>query len=382
MFKLITVAIIYIALTLYIPSKAISWEDEHIHIEKNTEQQDLLKHDETLQITLTQTQQELANITVGKLQSKIAHVRTYAPGELKANGYTSYVVSPRTDSVIMTRHVALGERVKQGDKLVTLYSESMAQAQGDYIVAFNEWLRVKNMNALAVSESQRIQAKTRYLASLGKVTALGLTDGEINKLNNNSNLKLGQHNLYAQINGVVLQDNFSQGQRINTGQTLMLLADETNLWVEARLSTSDNQHISSQSTVEIEHLKHTYQARIIQESHTIDPVTRTRTVRLQVNNQEDRLHAGMFVNVYFTQPTAQPVITVPETALIQTAEGLWQIFIVSQKNHFVAVNVKRGRQFDEQVEVIGIAEGSEVVTQGAFFISSELAKNSFDIHNH
>jgi hypothetical protein len=30
----------------------------------------------------------------------------------------------------------------------------------------------------------------------------------------------------------------------------------------------------------------------------------------------------------------------------------------------------------------GVPAGSRVVTQGAFFIQSELAKSGFDVHNH
>ncbi|OHU85544.1 efflux transporter periplasmic adaptor subunit [Pseudoalteromonas amylolytica] len=331
---------------------------------------------------MSTVQQQLANIHVTALKKHKPSQKLYAPGELKENGYTSYVVSPRTDSVIVTRHTTLGERVKVGDKLITLYSETMAQAQADYMVSASEWKRLENLTDQSLSDSQRVQAKTRYLANMGRLTALGLSSHAISQLDEQSNIELGQYSLYAQIAGIVLQDDFAQGQRVSTGQTLMLLADEQNLWVEARLSVNDSQQISQQSQVVVEYQGRAYPAKVIQESHTIDPVTRTRNVRLQVSNQDHQLHAGMFVNVHFLLPTQQPIVTVPETALVRSTDGDWQVFVTDETNQFEAVQVQRGRAFGEQIEVIGIPEGTHVVTQGAFFISSQLAKSSFDPHNH
>ncbi|WP_238937583.1 efflux RND transporter periplasmic adaptor subunit [Pseudoalteromonas sp. S16_S37] len=383
MFKFTTAVVSALAVTLMCgPFKIANAAQGHNHENPQTEHSDSSEHNDSQAVTLNQLQQQLAKVKVVTLKPEFLLQRLYAPGELKENGYTSYIVSPRTDSVIMTRHVALGEKVKKGDKLVTLFSESMAEAQADYMVAHSEWLRVKNMRQQTLSESERVIAKTRYLASLGKLTALGLNDNAISALATQNEIKLGQYTLYAQINGVVLQDEFAQGQRVETGQTLLLLANEQNLWVEARLSANDSEHISAQSTAIVEFQYHAYDAQVIQESHTIDPLTRTRTVRLVVNNKDDRLHAGMFVNVYFNLPTEQPILAVPETALVRSEDGDWQVFISQEQNQFTAYEVERGRRFGELVEIKGLPLGTQVVTQGAFFIASEFAKSNFDIHNH
>ncbi|WP_105169701.1 efflux RND transporter periplasmic adaptor subunit [Pseudoalteromonas sp. T1lg23B] len=363
-------------------TNAASSAQPHTHNNSIEVADTLSEHEQITHITLTTAQQQLAKVRVTKLQRHQPSQRLYAPGELKENGYTSYVVSPRTDSVIITRHTALGERVNVADKLVTLYSEAMAQAQADYMVSVSQWQRVENLTDQSLSDSQRVLAKTRYLADLGRLTALGLSPQAIKQLDNQSNVELGQYSLYAQISGVVLQDDFAQGQRVNTGQTLMLLANEQNLWVEARLSANDSQHISLESQVVVELQGQTYPAKVIQESHTIDPVTRTRNVRLQVDNQDHQLHAGMFVNVYFLLPAQESILTVPETALVRGTDGDWQVFVKKEENQFIAMEVQRGRAFGDQIEITGLPEGVNVVTQGAFFISSQLAKSSFDPHNH
>ena len=48
----------------------------------------------------------------------------------------------------------------------------------------------------------------------------------------------------------------------------------------------------------------------------------------------------------------------------------------------LAKEVTLGRSFGDYREVFDIEAGLEVVTQGAFFIASQLAKGGFDPHNH
>lgn len=67
------------------------------------------------EVTLTPQQQQLANIKVERLELKTHSQTVYAPGEVKANGYASYVVSPRVDSIVVKRHALLGQHVNKGD---------------------------------------------------------------------------------------------------------------------------------------------------------------------------------------------------------------------------------------------------------------------------
>ena len=48
-------------------------------------------------------------------------------------------------------------------------------------------------------------------------------------------ITLGEYRLRAEIDGAVLGDSFEQGQRIDVGEPLISLADESELWVEAHL---------------------------------------------------------------------------------------------------------------------------------------------------
>jgi len=333
-------------------------------------------------ITLSPQKIALANIKVETLTPQIQYNLVYAPGEIKVNGYNSFIVSPRTESVIMKRHAILGEHVEKGQKLVTLFSESMAQAQADYLIASTEWQRIKKLGKQTVSDSRLVLSETTFNAAYGKLIAFGLTENAIKDITNKSTVSFGQYSLTAHSAGVVLQDDFYQGQRVAAGDLVMLLADENDLWVEAKVSPTKKFDLPINSPATVQFSGQSYQAKVIQEAHTIDPITRTRIIRLSIENKDDSLHSGMFVKINFQFETENKVMAVPEDALVRGADGDWTVFVEDHPGEFEAVEVDLGRSLGDLREIIGLESGSRVVTQGAFFVASEIAKGGFDPHNH
>lgn len=333
-------------------------------------------------ITFSPEKMSLANIEVTTLSPQIFAKSIYAPGEIKANGYTSYIVSARTESVIVSRHATLGEHVEKDQPLVTLFSESMAQAQANYRVTYSEWQRVKKLAKGTISESHLLKSETDYNSALGRLTAFGLTKQAIKSIVKNNSSNLGEYTLVAKRAGAVLSDDFSQGQRVAAGEKIMILANEDNLWVEARVSPNKKLNLPIGTIAKIEFGTQMYEAKVIQEAHTIDPITRTRIVRLIVANNDDSLHSGMFVNVHFQFNTQNPVIAVPETALMRGADGDWTVFVEDHPGEFEAVEVELGQALGSYRQIIGLAANSRVVTKGAFFVASEIAKGGFDPHGH
>ena len=225
------------------------------------EKQDEEVHEEG--ITFSPKQMLLANIEVTELIPRTFAKSIYAPGEIKANGYTSYIVSPRTESVIVSRHATLGEHVEKGQSLVTLFSESMAEAQANLRVTYSEWQRVKKLEKGTVSESRLLKSETEYNSAVGRLTAFGLTKQAIKQGMKSNSSTLGEYTLVAKRSGVVLSDDFAQGQRVAAGDKIMILADEKNLWIEARLSPNKKLNLPIGTLAEIEADTEIYQAQVI-----------------------------------------------------------------------------------------------------------------------
>lgn len=333
-------------------------------------------------VTLSAQQMKIAGIQSTVIEPYQVEFSRYAPAEVKANGYTSYLASPRVDSVVLKRHANLGEHVEKGQPLVTLFSETVADAQAQYLSNSAEWKRVSQLGRKAVGDKRFISAKADYQAASSRLLAYGLDAAAIKALNNNSNTLLGEYTLKAQINGAVLSDNFHQGQRISAGTELMELANETELWVEARLPANQNLTLDKGTEAIIKVGSESFVGTVAQEAHTIDEVTRTRVVRLLVNNSAHRLHPGMFADVYFQFESERPVMAVNEGAILRGADGDWTVYVEDHPGEFLPVEVERGRSFGELREIVGIKAGSKVVTSGAFFVASQIAKGGFDPHNH
>ncbi|MEE8060169.1 MAG: efflux RND transporter periplasmic adaptor subunit [Pseudomonadales bacterium] len=332
-------------------------------------------------IELSSVQRSLADIRVATLMPRTMDYQVYAPGEIKANGYTSYQVSPRVDSVVLRRHVALGNHVHKEQPLVTLLSESVAEAQATYHMSEAEWQRVQQLGRKAVGAKRFVGAQMDYEAAYGRLSAFGLSKTAIHSLSPSQH-PFGEYTLNAAIEGVVLTDDFHQGQRVESGAVLMELADEQVLWVEARLAPTANITLPAGSTAQIKVGGETFMAKVTQEAHTIDPETRTRVVRLLVDNAAHRLHPGMFADVFFLFATQHPVLAVPEAALLRSADGDWTVFVEVEPGHFKAQEVELGRSLGQWREILQIKPGSKVVIAGAFFIASQIAKGDFDPHNH
>ena len=103
-------------------------------------------HDEEEQSTkLTKAQMQISDITVSALVPQKVNFTLFATGELKANGYTSYSVSPRVDSIVIKRHAILGQHIEKGAALVTLFSADVANAQAAYRLTLAQWERVQKL---------------------------------------------------------------------------------------------------------------------------------------------------------------------------------------------------------------------------------------------
>ncbi|OFC69191.1 efflux RND transporter periplasmic adaptor subunit [Alteromonas confluentis] len=339
-------------------------------------------HEEQAEVALSEAQRGLADIHLEVLSPMSLSQQVYAPGEIKVNGYRSYIISPRVSSVVTARHAALGEKVSAGQPLVTLFSEEMIDAQSQLQQTYVEWQRVSKLGQRAVGEKRFIEARTNYNAASRRLQALGLSASTIELIEKNERYPLGEYTLTAQTSGLIMTDDFNQGQRIEPGQPLMLLSDEAHLWVEARLSAQNDLHLAPGDEASVIVGDMSAKAMVTQESHTIDPTSRTRTVRLDLDNTAHRFHSGMFADIYFNGPETTGVLAVPQSALMRDADGDWQIFTETEDGDLSPVTVTLGPKFGEWQAISGVNAGTTYVSRGAFFVASEIAKGGFDPHNH
>ena len=67
---------------------------------------------------------------------------------------------------------------------------------------------------------------------------------------------------------------------------------------------------------------------------------------------------------------------------MQDDEGNWTVFVERNPGQFKQTRVHRGTTRGKKIAIAGIAEGTPVVTEGAFYLGAELAKAASEIHGH
>ena len=359
-------------------------DGEHHNEKESDHKEESGGHDEEAgSVHLNADQMKMANIVVKALQLSDAAITVRAPGEIKLNAYRTIKVSPRINAQIIKRHAKLGDEVNEGQSLVTLSSVEMAEAQGQLLLADKEWKRVKKLGRKVVSARRFLTAKIEYEKSYASAKAYGMNQKEINLLLAQKRSADGSFHLVAKQAGRILHDKFIVGEYVEAGYELMVIADEATMWVEARVTPEIAGQIKIGSNAEIMTDKMRLTAKVIQLHHTLDETTRTSAVRLEVDNKDDRLHAGMFVSTLISTSNQSKALQLPEAAVLRSSDGDWQIFVEQDEvGEFKAVEVEVKQFSDGSAIIEGIQPGTRIVTQGAFFVQSELAKGGFEIHNH
>ncbi len=75
-------------------------------------------------------------------------------------------------------------------------------------------------------------------------------------------------------------------------------------------------------------------------------------------------------------------MAVPVNAVLRSPDGDWMIFTEHEAGEFEPQEIELVRTVGDISVIEGIEPGTRVVTQGAFFVQSELAKAGFSVHNH
>ena len=172
------------------------------------------------------------------------------------------------------------------------------------------------------------------------------------------------------------------GEVVNAGQMLFKVSDETKLWVNTRLTAKQVTDVQIGAMANVIFGKKTLKGTVIQRHHSLDESTRTIGIRIEVANPDDVLHPGVFVDVNIAANNAEKVLSVPADAVLRSPDGDWMVFVEHEDNQFEPKEINVLRTNNGVTVIDGIDAGTRVVTHGAFFLQSELAKSGFNIHNH
>lgn len=246
--------------------------------------------------------------------------------------------------------VEVGDVVRKGQQLVKMESTQLATTLAQLENLKIELERVKALyQSGGVSKQQLDQMQTQY--DVAKKSAENLKD-----------------NIYltSPINGIVTARNFDNGDVSATQPILQVMQINP---VKLKINIPESFYNSVKKGMQV-----TAKTEIFGEEEflgtisliypTIDPLTRTFTCEVKVNNANSKLKPGMFGRVELNLGKASTIMVSDKAIVKQSGSNDKYVFI--EKNGVVEYRkVQLGRRLEDKIEVInGVEDGENVVITG------------------
>lgn len=330
----------------------------------------------TMNLVKVSQQQNSKGLSLMENQIKLANIKTIKIGE---NGFEDkklinarLVNNPLNTQIISSKFSGRvdrlyfqesGVRVTKGQALYKIYSEELLTLQKDYI------LNLKQQKAFP----QEKIYQNLLTAAKNKLSLYGYSNQQINALasKNQTNPYIM---VYAPISGVITELNINEGQYVNEGSTVFKLENFDSIWVEADLYSSEIGEIKVGQAIEIlvagfENQPINTEVEFV--SPQLNDNSQILTIRTSIKNPNNNFQVGMQANISFAYFSKNNGLTLPNDAVLRDESGS-HVWIKTNKSDFEYRMVEILSENDKSILIkSGINKGEEVVTSGAYLLSSE-----------
>ena len=248
----------------------------------------------------------------------------------------------------------VGKSVSAGEPLLALYSPDLVSAQEEYLLA------------------RRLRDDTLAASARRRLTLWDIPPDQIDSLEARGTVARTL-TLRAPRSGEIVQKNVIDGQAVQAGTNLFLIADRSELWVDVAIFEQDAAavRVGTAASITVDALpSRTFQGRVTFIYPQLDEKTRTLTARVEVVNSSGALRPGMFATAELSR-AGRRAVSVPLTAVLPTGTKDL-VFVNRGDGRFVPREVRVGARSDSRVELVeGINAGDEVIASATYLLDSE-----------
>src|SRR5260370_4128330 len=309
----------------------------------------------------------------------VVHPKRGAPTSeiILPGGAQAFVDAPiyaRTNGYLKKWYFDIGARVKQGQLLAEIETpevdQQLEQARSDLETAkanlglamttAERWKTL--LESDSVSKQETDQAVSNLQAQ--KATA----DWNAANVHRLEELRSFEK-VYAPFDGIITARNTDVGALINAGaattpgkELFHLTAIHTiRVYVSVPEVYSRAGIPGAIATLTLDEFPgQVFRGTLTRNANTIDPISRTLLVEVDVDNPAGRLLPGAYTSVHLKLPQQIRSVTVPANTLLFRAEGL-RVGVVKD-NHVALIPVKIGRDYGDTVEVLsGLQSTSSII---------------------
>jgi len=292
-------------------------------------------------------------------------------------------VTGRVTAVLMD----IGDRVTFGQPMAHVSSPELTQAQLAYLRAFSgrelaeraedRAQQLLKADVIGSAELQRRQselaiATAELKAAADQLQMMGVPGESITQLRQKGTLH--PHLVVSSTQaGTVIERKVSQGQVATPGDPLFTVADLSRVWVVGGLPEQKARAVQVGQKVQIEVPaigQQKLSGRIIFVGDTVNPDTRTVTIRTEVENTNRSLKPQMLATMRIVA-AAERTLAVPQGAVVRESDRD-HVYLEEKPGQFRLVPVQLGPAISGLRSVTGgLKEGAVVVVEGAFHLNNE-----------
>ena len=283
-----------------------------------------------------------------------------APGTIQLDERRVSVISMRSESfVLKVANVTTGSHVVKGQPLMEVYSPAVSSAAAEY---------------LATITSKTTGGDGSYgRGSRQRLMNLEVPEAAIAAIDKSRNVPTSIE-WTAPRDGIVLERNAIEGMRVQPGGVLFRIADHSVVWALIDVAERDLGAISigQPATVKARSFPgRRFSGKVEVIYPEINKETRTARIRVELPNPDLVLLHDMYVDAEIDTGSGEPVLSVPENAVMDTGSKQ-AVFVDKGQGRFEPREVKLGHRGSGYVEVRqGVADGEQVVVSANFLIDAE-----------
>jgi membrane fusion protein, copper/silver efflux system len=306
-------------------------------------------------VSITGEARQRMGLTTGAVERRALAREVRTSARIVPDETRLYRVTVKVDGWVDKLFTATtGQFVKKGDPILTVYSPDLLAAQNEYLTALRS-----GASNLVESARQRL-------------LLWDITEEQIDRLEKTREAEKIL-TLYAPAGGWITERMVLPGQKIMTGEPLLVIADLLTVWADADIYQSDLPYVKVGTPVELSlpyWPDRKFTGRVTFVSPTLDPESRTLKARLEIPNPELLLRPQMFATAKLSYELGDG-LAIPETAVMRTAQQIYA-FRDAGDGRLVPTPIIVGDRSDGWYQLIsGLTEGDKVVTSANFLVDSE-----------
>jgi Cu(I)/Ag(I) efflux system membrane fusion protein len=263
----------------------------------------------------------------------------------------------------------VGRSIRKGEPLLSIYSPDLLAAEAEMAQALTSLDRIREGDFAAM---ERTQGQALLDAARSRLRLLDVPSEEIERLEK-TRTPSRTLTIRSPLSGTVLERNAVDGMRAMPDMTLFVIADLREVWVLADVFESD---LSSIKVGQHAVLRFAGGATPDREGKvafvppTLDEVTRSAKVRIEVPNDDGGVRPGLFADVTIHVAGGER-LAVSDAAVIDTGERRI-CFVEASPGRFEPREVKTGARAGGYVEILqGVLPGESVAVSAQFLLDAE-----------